>query len=435
MDKLAAELNELLLRTSKETCDMLSEFGKNLFFPRGILAQSQEAKEKATKYNATIGIAVNHGEPFYLNSIHKSLVNIDPKMIYPYAPASGVLELRKLWKEKQIIENISLKKKYYSLPLVTSGITSGLSTAGDLFVNQDDIIVCPDKFWGNYRLIFSVKLGAKLKTFSTFKNSSFNVDGMRVALEEATAERGKVILILNFPNNPTGYSPSEEEAMEIVTVIKSLAAKNIKVVVICDDAYYGLTYDDSIKESIFSYLADVSKNVLAIRLDGATKEEYVWGFRIGFISFATKVIDENTANTVYSVLEAKAKGSLRAALSNCSHLSQTLLLNALKDDNRLNEKAKLFEILKNRYYKVKEILKNPKYSECFSVYPFNSGYFMCIRLNKVNAEVLRKHMLNKHGVGLISIGDSDIRIAFSSVDIDCLEDLFDLIYSSIKELE
>ena len=37
-------------------------------------------------------------------------------------------------------------------------------------------------------------------------------------------------------------------------------------------------YEEGIeKESLFTYLCDLHENVLAIKIDGATKEDYVWG--------------------------------------------------------------------------------------------------------------------------------------------------------------
>ena len=48
-----------------------------------------------------------------------------------------------------------LKGKHFSQPIVTSAITHGLALVGDLFVDEGDVIVLPDKLWGNYRLIFA----------------------------------------------------------------------------------------------------------------------------------------------------------------------------------------------------------------------------------------------------------------------------------------
>ena len=66
---LAAELNEVIERENPHVFGMLSDLGKRLFFPKGILAQSAEAKEKATRYDATIGIAREKGKPMFLPSV------------------------------------------------------------------------------------------------------------------------------------------------------------------------------------------------------------------------------------------------------------------------------------------------------------------------------------------------------------------------------
>ncbi len=54
---LAAKLNEVIEHENPYVFGMLSDLGKRLYFPRGILAQSAEAKDKAYRYDATIGIA------------------------------------------------------------------------------------------------------------------------------------------------------------------------------------------------------------------------------------------------------------------------------------------------------------------------------------------------------------------------------------------
>ena len=67
---LAAELNEVIERENPHVFGMLSDLGKRLFFPKGILAQSAEAKEKAKRYDATIGIARENGKPMFLPTRH-----------------------------------------------------------------------------------------------------------------------------------------------------------------------------------------------------------------------------------------------------------------------------------------------------------------------------------------------------------------------------
>ena len=56
--------------------------------------------------------------------------------------------------------------------------------------------------------------------------------------------------------------------------------------------------------------------------------------------------------------------------------------------------------------------------------PFNSGYFMCVKLKGIDAETFRKHLLEKSGVGVIADGERDIRVAFSAVEASEFGGLF-----------
>ena len=89
MNPLAQELNDQLKKENSFVYEMLSQRGKELFFPKGILSQSAEAKAKATKFNATIGIATEGGVAMHLPCIQKHLVGIAPNEAFPYAPAAG----------------------------------------------------------------------------------------------------------------------------------------------------------------------------------------------------------------------------------------------------------------------------------------------------------------------------------------------------------
>ena len=434
MNPLAKELNDQLTKENSSVYEMLSKRGKELFFPKGILSQSAEAKTKAKKFNATIGIATEDGVAMHLPCIKKHLEGIKVNDAFPYAPASGKPELRKKWQEKLLIDNPSLKGKKLSLPLVTSAITHGLSLTGDLFVDEGDTIVLPDKLWGNYRLIFGARLGAQFKTFPLYNGSNgFNTDGLKKLIEEVSKEKSKIIVLLNFPNNPTGYSITPREAEEISQILKETASHGANLVVVSDDAYFGLFYEDEVMtESIFAHTANLDERILAVKLDGATKEQYVWGFRVGFITFG--VGGEGNKEVIYNALEKKTMGAIRGGISNCPHLSQTLVLKALESDEFPKEKKGKYEVLKARALKVKEVLVNDKYKDAWTYYPFNAGYFMCLKLKKVNAETLRQHILNQYGIGVISVGDTDIRVAFSCTEVDDIQELFDLIYQGVKDI-
>lgn len=410
--------------------DMLSNLGREIYFPKeGILSQSAEASSHAKKYNATIGIATEGGIPMHLGVIQDKLSAFQPKDLYSYAPPAGKPELRSVWRNKMIQENPSLEGKSFSNPVVTNALTHGLSIVADLFVNEGDAVVYPDKNWENYELTFGIRRHGVTVNYPLFtEDMKFNAAGLREALL-SQKDKGKAIVLLNFPNNPTGYTPGAEEGEAIIAAILEAAEAGVNVVAVTDDAYFGLFFEDSLKESLFGRLADLHPRVLAVKIDGATKEEFVWGFRVGFITYAGENKD------VLSALEQKTLGIIRATISSGSHPSQTFVLDALKSPEFETQKHEKFNIMKGRANKVKSLLDSGKYGEVWEYYPFNSGYFMCLKLNDVSAEELRTHLIHEYGVGTIALGEHDLRIAFSCIEEEHLEDLFDLVYKGIQDLK
>ncbi len=434
MNPIAQELNETIKDANHTVYDMLSPKGRNLYFPKGILSQSAEAKEKATKYNATIGIATENGVPMHLDSV-MSYIPLAPDQSLSYAPSFGLLNLRRTWQEHMVRKNPSLVGKAISLPIVTNAITHGLSVTADMWIGENDAIILPDKIWGNYLLIFTVLHGAGIKQYPLFTSEGgFNLSAFEATLRKEARNREKVVVLLNFPNNPTGYTPTVSEAQRIVEIVVDLAEGGKNVLVITDDAYFGLFYDaQSIRESLFSLLAGIHQRIMAIKLDAATKENYVWGLRVGFITYGT--VFKGNPKDAYDALEKKTAGAVRGTISNSPHLSQSIILGSLNSENYQTEKEEKFRIMRNRANRVKEVLTEEKYGDAWEVYPFNSGYFMCLRLKTGNAEELRLHLLNTYGVGVISLGKTDIRVAFSCVEEDNIPELFDIIFQGIRDLE
>ncbi|MDH3957526.1 MAG: aminotransferase class I/II-fold pyridoxal phosphate-dependent enzyme [Desulfobacteraceae bacterium] len=435
MNPIAQSLNQIIESGNPHLMEMLSDMGKNLFFPKGILSQSAEAKEKAYKLNATIGIATEKGRTMYFPSVMDSICNTRPEASITYAPSFGIPALRKAWQESLFTKNPLLSGKIISLPVTTCGITHAISMFADMWIDPGDVIVFPDMMWGNYNMILNVKKGAVISHYPLFSaNGGFNLAAFEETLRAEAEKHDKISVMLNFPNNPTGYSVTKEEGEHIVKILASIAEAGTNVIAVTDDSYFGLFYEDQVlKESLFASLCDRHPRLLAIKLDGATKENFVWGLRIGFITYGCRINGDPLP--VYDALERKTAGCIRGSISNASHLGQTIVLKSMQGDHFTAEKEEKFEILQNRALCVKKVLSDSKYKAVWDAYPFNSGYFMCIRLKTVNAETLRVHLLEKYGVGLISIGDKDLRIAFSCLEESEIPDLFNIILQGIQDIE
>ncbi len=423
MNNLAKGLNGDL----GAAADFLSPLGKRIYFPYGgILGQGAEAKKCAV--NATIGMAFEEdGSPMVMDCFNKSL-NLGGKA-FLYAGSFGLPALREQWKALELKKNPSLKGVAFSNPVVTNALTHGLRVAAELFAGPADELVVPDLFWDNYELIFQEAVGCKVRHFNTFLRGGFDAAAMKSAL---LAPGDKKILILNFPNNPTGYTATDADVPKIVAAVKAAAAKGKKVVVILDDAYFGLVYEKGVHgESLFAGFAKLHRNVLAVKLDGTTKEDYVWGLRVGFISFAFKGATE----AQLKALEAKAAGDIRSCISNASSIGQHIAIAAFADKGYQRQKREKYAVLKARYAEIRRVLKrHPEYAESFEVMPFNSGYFMCVKPLGVEAEKVRRHLIEKYSTGTIVLSGL-IRLAFSTIPKAKLAKLFADVDAAIRDLK
>jgi len=427
MNPQAEELNKVIREKNPVVYEMLSERGKNIFFPKkGILGQTADAK--GTRINATIGAAVeDNGSPMRLASL-ESKINLDPSLVFPYAPSFGRPDIRAKWKSMIYEKNPRLGDQVLSLPIVTNALTHGVSMAGYMFVDEGDKVIVPSLFWGNYNLILCNAYGAELQKYNLFKGAKLDLDAFKASLEEGGI--GKKLVILNFPNNPTGYSPTVEEAAAMAAIIKESAEKGNKIVVFCDDAYFGLVYEDGIEtESIFAYVSNLHENVLAVKIDGPTKEDYVWGFRVGFITYGIKGGEAD----FYSAMESKTAGAVRGNISNSANISQSLLLSAFEDPGYAAQKADKYTVLKVRYDAVKEALNEEKYQKYFTALPYNSGYFMCVQLAEgLDGELIRKILIEKYSIGIINLNNV-IRVAFSAMAASDAKELFEGIYNACAD--
>jgi len=291
--------------------------------------------------------------------------------------------------------------------MVTVALTHGVSLCADLFSDSDTTVLFPSPSWGNYKAIFGLRREAKIASWRVFDDEMrFNLTGFRAALSGIT---GRCVVVLNFPGNPTGYSPTPAEAEGIVQAIQEHPEP---LVVICDDAYQGLVFEpDAIQESIFYRLAQESRGEksVVVKIDGATKELAFFGGRVGFLTFAT-------SQKAADALLDKAAAIARATVSSAPAPSQVAVLSCLESPRLEAEIEALRSTLARRYEIVKGCM--PRLEELgISPYPFNSGCFALLRLpGGVDAHSLRKRLISEQSVGFVAMpSERALRVAYCSM--------------------
>ena len=423
---LAADLNRVLEPTAIGRS--LTALGTHLYFPKGVVAQSAEASEHADRFNATVGLAASGGQPMHLPAIAERVPSLTAEEAFAYAPTAGLAALRDRWAAELRAKSPSLACDV-SRPVVTAGLTAGIALAADLFVDAGDPVLLPDLVWGNYRLIMGERRGARVESYPFFDSepAAMNLG----AIDRALAEHGpgaKVVLMFNFPHNPTGYSPSRAEAERLLALLAGAAERGLHLVVLVDDAYHGLFYEEeTLKESLFARLADLHPNLLAIKVDGPTKEEYVWGFRIGFVTVGAAELGAEH----HQAFEQKAMAAIRSTVSSANRMAQHLVLDALDHPDHAEQRAANQAELRRRYLTtVRELGKRS--SAAIRPLPFNSGYFMCFHLPDGTAEAVRRYLLYERGIGTISVDADHLRVAFAGVDTADLPELYAEIYAAAE---
>ena len=108
---------------------------------------------------------------------------------------------------------------------------------------------------------------------------------------------------------------------------------------------------------------------------------------------------------------------IRSNISSSPLPSQSAIKHVLKHHEQFDKEINQnINILKERYEVTKQVVYDNKYAKYWQAYDFNSGYFMSLKLNQVDPEELRKHLINNYSIGIIALNSTDIRIAFSCVE-------------------
>ena len=408
-----------------------SKLGENIILPQDVLIQSKETAAIPGAINATIGIATSNKKAMALPSINKVITEINNSEYLPYSPTPGLPKMRELWKEKILADNPSINKDFLSLPMVTTGITQGIDIAANLFSESGDALLLPNLFWQNYAQIYTIKLGNKIYKYNQFdENNEFSISNFKETLY--SIKEDKISLILNFPNNPTGYTPSDVELNSLVDVISTYAKenKNKQLIIVSDDAYFGLFFEKNHKTPTLSatYKLSENENCLIVKLDGITKEFYSWGLRVGFITYYTK------NNELRKILLEKTQGYLRSTTSSPSNLSQQIAVRLLDNKQSLEEKEINDKIIEERYNELKQAISTEQLDQLVRVLPFNSGYFFTIKLpSNIKAHEFRLKFLNEYKYGVYSMDDEHIRIAFSCLDKELIPELINKFKQCIKQ--
>lgn len=215
-----------------------------------------------------------------------------------YTSNSGLFELRE---ELSHHLNRTLGLSYN--PLGEILITSGASEAVDLVMRAvlepGDVVLVPDPSYVSYAPC-AILSGAKVNYVPTYAKEDFR---LRVEdLKQAYTPEAK-LLVLSYPNNPTGAIMTREDLLPIADFVAEH-----DLLVLADDIYSDLVYDHS--HVSFASLPGMRDRTLFV--SGFSKSYAMTGWRIGYVAGHTDLIQGMTKIHQYTMLCAPIMGQFAA---------------------------------------------------------------------------------------------------------------------------
>ncbi len=195
-----------------------------------------------------------------------------------YTASPGIPELRAKIRQKYGIGQDNKELDVF----VTLGVSAALFLSYMAMLDPGDEILIPDPYFGMYRDQASM-LNATARCYDTYPNFQISLE----KIEQAYTPKTKAILV-NSPNNPTGYSMSQSELDGIIEF-----AREKDIWLIYDEIYELFSYDRP-------HARCFGKYEKALIVGGFSKSHGIPGWRMGFGVGPTRLIQEMLKLQQYS---------------------------------------------------------------------------------------------------------------------------------------
>lgn len=251
-------------------------------------------------------ISLGVGEPDFVTPEHirKACIEALNKGVTGYTSNAGLPELREEI-AGYLQKNFNLRYDPMSEVLVTVGSSEALDLALRAFTAPGDEILLPTPNYIAYSPIASLN-GGKVVEVEVKAENGFKLSAD--SLRQAITPRSK-LLMLNYPNNPTGAVMTYEDWQPIADIVKEH-----DLLVISDEVYAELTYDR--KHVSIASLPEMQDRT--ILLSGFSKAFAMTGWRIGYACGHHELLAAMLKIHQYTAMCAPVLGQI-AALESLRH--------------------------------------------------------------------------------------------------------------------
>jgi len=339
-----------------------------------IAAMAKEATQKFGSdnvYNASIGALTDDDGNLLINSVYYDVLKSMPNVLLAdYAPMPG---------EPEFLD-ASIKACFrdacvegYKEAVAVMGGTAAIKHVLWNYADDGDEILVTDWNWTPYNQI-AYENKRIMKNFNMFTpENKFDTGALVKGFEELFKKQRCVIAILNFPaHNPTGYTPSMDEAREIYDAVGKLANKykDKRIVLLFDVAYIDLAGDNG-RDFIKAY-KPLPNNVLSLFSYSLSKTATAYGLR------TASLISLSSSAEIALETKAAVTFSTRGTYTGCVRAAQLAFAKIYNDD----ELRAKFEAERAKHYGLVLSRANSFMKQAEKVglkhSPYQSGFFISV---------------------------------------------------------
>ncbi len=294
--------------------------------------------------------------------------------------------------------------------LVTVGGSEAIDGALRCLVEEGDEVLIPQPSFVCYEPL-TVMAGAKPVIIETKAENDFRLTPDEI--EEKVTEKTK-LLILPFPNNPTGASMSKEDYEAIAPVIKKH-----DLMVLSDEIYAELSYGS--EPTSFAAVKGMQERTVIV--SGFSKAYAMTGWRLGYALGPKPIIAQMTKLHQYAIMSAPTTAQYAAIEA---------LQNGDLDIEEMREQYDMRRrLIVNAF--------NDMGLSCFE--PKGAFYvFPCIKSTGLSSEefasklLMSKHVAVVPGNAFGECGEGFVRVSYS-YSVQHIKEALDRIRAFIKELQ
>lgn len=237
-------------------------------------------------------VSLGVGEPDFVTPWHireTGILSLEKGSTH-YTSNWGLVELRKSI-SNYMSRRFNLDYDYTSQILVTVGGSEGIDQCIRALVNPGDEVLIPEPSFVCYTPMTMLAGGVPVP-IRTYAKDKFKLTPE--ALKAAITPKTK-LLILPYPNNPTGGIMTKEDLEKIAAVLR-----DTNVFILSDEIYGELTYSGD-HTSIASLPGMYERTVI---VNGFSKSYAMTGWRLGFTTGPKEVIGAMTKIHQYAIMSA-----------------------------------------------------------------------------------------------------------------------------------